>query len=1152
MSNRKWIFLIWLFLPVVSVFGLVFEDDCQTISNWDFLDYKGDGKIYLTQDSNCPPGYGPKVLHVEGAVVLGLAKGAELTEGTFVILYKENQPRDEDGDGLIMFWAGYGQDVSAEHNTKVIRHHVWFEQDNDCGIQYRAIDDKGKESQLEERAGLGLVTDAWNRTNWIWQKVQIEGEVIRAKFWQAERAEPEGWLIETRYDLKGSRFGLRINSGDVNVAYFAADTADIKRPAPRAYLFFGQLTATRSDRIPLTLFINAEHAATESFEVVVSNEGKQLARRQFKVEVAGGHGEIAILLNSGEADADSEVINVGMIEELPTGLCKVVVSSDSGTYQAERLFQVATAVAELRRFEDAALEINRLEELLKGVGISDEKVAALEVIRDTARAHLERATKLFEEGKVEEADMSFRFVTEALSELGGYKGGWLNELAPRFEFDSLSGKFNDQRGIGQEADRYLDFYSTGYGLRFGEAELEAQSLVMGRSYEVVIPWVVEGGKPDREFDFLVQLVSPLRQRTVASGRGGFETLSSKWKVGKIYRQRVQLAVMAEDAQRRPAQPTVLDEYHYLLVTVTNPQTGARVLLVNHPGKQPDRVGESFLVDEVYVSSKPLEIRDFNPNGSSVGQERKDRALIVNSGDAALTCDALFTVKSETGRVVYQEVHPVAVSAGGKQALEFDWIANVAGKLTIGLCLMDKGVTLTEARDEVEIAVPAGYELSLEKGSKVEKQGDNFVTPLVIQIGNSAAVSLKVFAKDRLVGEASGKGSSIRVNSEPWFGYYDVLVDLGEFSYERRIIATVVGVEDGRLLVNGEPFIVKGVNVHGMDSSSPERTASMMRIMRELGFNAWRGDYPAPWQVDLAYEMNTCYSVLAPFSCTSTRKIFNRQVGPPMATARELTRLFVERYRDSAGVLLWNSANEISEENVDFLLSQYPVYKAYDPERRPVHYANLYGQDLWQGQDVMGVNYYFGENQSAVDRQPLIKRSAELAGLHGMPSMFCEYNSYYGAIHSTGVEAMKGLFTWGVEEAEMPGGFLYMKGNSTSHPGVFDAGFNTHKIFNEAIREAFADARVELAEVADDKVTLRIINRRRFTLRQMVLLLKASGRKLKPMQLEDLSPEEVVEVEVFLPKYVVGPAVVLDGELEFVTHFGFRCKVGVFLIANLGQ
>ena len=1149
MMYRIFGFIGSLLVLAGSSYALVFEDHSQSTSNWDFLDYSGDSKIYTTQDHSCPPDYGHTVLHIEGDVVLGLAEGATLTEGTFIVLYKENLPRDKDADGVIMFWARYGQDTSVEHNTKLRRAHVWFEQDNDCGIQYRAIDTKDEESTIEERIGLGLVTDPWNRTNWIWQKVRIQGNVIRAKFWPAQQPEPQHWSLETTYDLKGERFGLRINSGSINVAYFAADARDIKRPAPRCYLFFPFARATQPRRIPLTLFTNADQATIETFEIVVSSEGRQLARTKFDARIPKGHGELSILLTSGRADADATI--VALTRALPAGLCKVTVSSISGTFVAERAFEVVSVSKLRRRFDRAAAVIGQLGQTLKAADHYSEKVAALKVIQDAARAHLDHAIAQFEDGKVEESDMSLRFVTEALSELAGYKGQWLRTVAPLLRLTLLPRKFDDTRGIGQPKNGLCDFYATSYCLSFKPAELQAQSLVMGHSYELVIPWVVEGTTPDRDFNFRVRLVSPLGNRTVAASNAGPEVPTGQWQPGKVYRQRITLDVLAEDARRRPAQPLVLDEYHHLLVTVTDPKTGAKVILGNRPGKHPDRVGSSFQIKQLYVSSTPLEICGFTPVSSPVSEPRKDLVLVQNVGDKMLTADALFTVLTETNRVVFQQTQPISVPAGGKRRLTFNWTPTAAGNLTVRVRLMRHGVTLTEARCRVDIAPPPGYDFSVVKSPDVKRRGRTFITPLTINIGQSGPVPVKVqvFADGRLVGEAVKKAASVTVNAQPWFGYYDIHADLGDFSYDRRIIATIVQCKGSDVLVNGEPFIVKGVNVHGMDPSSPERTASMMRIMRELGFNAWRGDYPAPWQIDLAYELNTVYTVLAPFSVTSTTEIFGRQVGPPMATSRELTRLFVQRYRDSAGVLLWNSANEVVGENVDFVLSQLPVYQAFDAEKRPVHYANLYGQDLWQGQTAMGVNYYFGKGQVAADRHPLIERSVELASAHGIPALFCEYNSYHGAIHSTGVEAMDGLFSWGVEKAGMAGGFLYMKGNSTSHPGVFDPGFNTHKIFKEAIIKAFADARVELVSATGDTVKLRITNKRRCTLRQMLLSLAACGLRLDPIQLDDLAPQASVNVVIPLPQSLPGPTVTLKGKLQFVTHFGFRCEVPVSLIAG---
>jgi hypothetical protein len=481
-------------------------------------------------------------------------------------------------------------------------------------------------------------------------------------------------------------------------------------------------------------------------------------------------------------------------------------------------------------------------------------------------------------------------------------------------------------------------------------------------------------------------------------------------------------------------------------------------------------------------------------------------------------------------------------------IQFKWESNWAGELDLKIRIVKAGITLTEAKRKITIALPDGMKIAVSKANHVKKEEGKFYTPIHVECSSGEA-EISVYADGHLVGSAKGS-QSINVNTEPWFGYYDMIVNMGKYNYTERLIATMVETENMDIIVNGEPFLIKGVNVHGLSGRSPEHSASMMRIMRELGFNAWRGDYPPLWQMALAYELNSFYTVLGPFSCTSTEEIFSRQAGPPMATARALSHLLVERYKHSAGVLLWNSCNEIEGEKEDFLTSLKPVFKVYDPYNRPVHYSNLFGQDLHQGQDVMGINYYFGAGQSAKDRQPVIHRSIDIARNNNIPIMYNEFNSYAGAIHSTGVEAMYGLYEWGIEQG-MCGGFQYMKGNSTSHPGIFDDGYNTHKIYNEAIIDVLADAKVTLknTNVQDGEVTLQVRNKRRFTLRQVRITLAASGTKLKPLLVSDMAPKSIQDVLLRLPESVKGPAVILEGHIEFVTHYGFKSKVPVTLIVK---
>ncbi|NIA14712.1 MAG: hypothetical protein GWP08_11585 [Nitrospiraceae bacterium] len=1140
-----------MWISSLAAHALLFETRCTSEKEWDFLDYTGDAKIYPTTDRSCPPGYGPNVLHVEGGVVVGMPKGKTFGDGTILVLYRENDPREHDADGVILVRGEYGADISVEHNVKKKRPQIWLEQDNDTGFQFRVIDREEREFSVGERPGYGIVTDPWNVSGWIWQKVRVQGTRLQAKYWPAQKSEPDEWAIEAEYAEPGERFGLRINSGNIHVAYFAADVEDITRPAPPAYLLFPLPRATQTARIPLVLFANAAQASKEIFTVTVSGPDGECGAGVLDAGLSQGYNQIDFALVTDAAGANGGRAIV-LDKEPASGLCTVSVTSSSGAFNATRTFEVRSMAESKRQIDEAAAQIDTLTAALAHAPVRTDRTAALAVIRDAASAHLARTREHFDAGQIENAELSFRFVEEALAELSGYKGAWLEAIAPGAAIDVDYDPLADRRGISDNPkDGFIDAYSKDWLLRFGTPTLQSRSFVMGRSYEVTIPWTVEGVTPDRDYAFRVALVSPLGNRTPAVSTIPPATPTSQWQPGTVYEHHVVLDVSPE----RPApnvkihEPLVLDEPHRILVTVTDPESGACLLLGNLPGPQPGRVGRTFLLEDVYVSSAPVEIREFAPSPGRAGEARRDRVRFANPGQEIFEGHAMFAVESETKREVWRQALPVTIPAGADAEVVFEWTPATAAAMTFTVQLVRGNHMVTEAVRRLTVAPPAGYDFQITRANHVEQLEDgSFVTPVSVDTGVKGTFSYTVRGGSELAAKGTATAPSFTIPATPWFGYYDVTIDCGGFVFERRLVATVVEASGIDLLVNGEPFIVKGTNVHGMDGGSPVRTAAMMRLMRDLGFNTWRGDYPAPWQIEMAYDLNTAYTVLAPFSCSSTADIFGRQVGPPMTTARELSRLFVERYRDSAGVLLWNSCNEVGAESVDFLISQYPVYKAFDPYNRPVHYANLYGQDYWQGQDVMGTNVYFGATNDAASRHPIITRTLDIARTAGVPLIFCEFNSYAGPIQTTGADAFRGLFAWGVEQG-MAGGFHYMKGNSEGHPGIFDGGYNTHKVHNEAIIEAFADARIELVAASKDTARLRIVNKRRCVLRQVRLVPIVGGRQAESIELPDLQSEAAQEVDIALPPRLAGPTLLIEGELTFVTHHGFRCRVPVNLMAG---
>ena len=100
--------IVGLLFSPLSSHALVFADRCSSVVQWDILDLRGDGDVSPVTDLGCPPGYGPRVLRVKGDRLLMMARGMSMRNGTLLALYHENDARDGDADGIVMFRAHHG------------------------------------------------------------------------------------------------------------------------------------------------------------------------------------------------------------------------------------------------------------------------------------------------------------------------------------------------------------------------------------------------------------------------------------------------------------------------------------------------------------------------------------------------------------------------------------------------------------------------------------------------------------------------------------------------------------------------------------------------------------------------------------------------------------------------------------------------------------------------------------------------------------------------------------------------------------------------------------------------------------------------------------------------------------------------------------
>ncbi len=1140
-----------------SFSAVIVTDSCSSLDTWDILDLDGDGFARIVTDYSTPPGYGPTVIHVRGTRLLGMVKGFDGGDGVYTVLYRENRPVELDADGVTLFRAQFGSDIRVAHNTKDVGPHLWLEQDNDGGFQVRIYAEGANDTLLTIAPGVGLVTDPWNRTRWIWQKVRIDGDRLRAKYWPAHVPEPNSWDIDFRNEILSAEFrtgraGFKIVSGDANIAWFSFSDEEIAVPAPEAWLAYERSRATQVRSIGLSLFTNIDRAMTPPLRVVVWSAGAIMGSAHVGDGIPSGQRETSVSVGTHPESAD---IEVALPRPPEPGPIDVEIVNSAGEIIASRTIMYQPEEELVRRLTRVESALTVLEGVAARAGADDEASRVLSVVVGATRSHADRATGLLRAGEVQEATRSAAFAEYSLAELNGWKGELLRELAPnaRVDVDSPPPPTDPDLADGE---RPQIVYPVAYRIRFEEPRLNARSLVMGQRYNVVIPWTVDGATPDRDWRISVRLVDPIRGTTAAQLDTVPAVSTSRWEPGRTYVTACSLAVLPErqgvPADVRSGNPLVRDVEHVLVVRMYDPETGSSLLLGNAPDEITGAVGQDFDGGRYHVSSIPLEVAGPDLPPSGVGVARSDSFAVRNVGLVDEPVNVLCSIYSETDRVLHRVAWSAVVQAGGERAFGVAWTPATAGNIRYEVELLRAGSTLTRVVRSVDVDPPPGYDLQLVRGhTRASGGGASFATPLTVRSGVEGRVSVEVLARSaipgeaaRVVGDETAHGDEATVYADPFVGWYDVRSDFRDFRWDRRIIATDVATADGDLLVNGEPFIVKGVNTHGMESS-PARARAMIDVMKRLGFNSWRGDHPRPWLTDLAAEMNTFWSVLAPFSCASTSEYFAAYGGPPLVAEREISRLFVEQYVRSPGVLLWNSANEIGEATTDFLLATHPLYRAYDPAGRPVHYANLFGQNRWQGQDVMGINYYFG-GETARDRQPVVRQSIELARKNGLPVIYTEFNGYRGPVPSDAVESLRDQFEWGLE-AGMSGGFFYYRFNSRSHPGVYDGSLNTNPRSDAAFIAAFADAEVTLARSHGRAVELAVSNRRRFWLRDVRLSLDVDGTPLDEIVVDDLSPGERREVSVLIRPNGNGPAHVISGAIEFVTHHGVYCHVPIRVV-----
>jgi len=590
-----------------------------------------------------------------------------------------------------------------------------------------------------------------------------------------------------------------------------------------------------------------------------------------------------------------------------------------------------------------------------------------------------------------------------------------------------------------------------------------------------------------------------------------------------------------------------------------------IFLLDNPERQAFfPVGAQYILRKVYISSANVQIKAIE----------LPRFKIFESGIIEVKCQnfqfypehvlCVLQIQTAAGTIIHEDLQNLNLPGQSWAICKFNWKANYVGDLKCIIKVIQNNQLKSQSIREFNIAWPDEFRMNIHRENHVEVKDDDYSVPLILTIEKQTSlqspyhVELRVYAgTDEYINET--RTFSTKSGSEKWvlpvwpyWGYYRIVGkitnDTRMFNFEKRLIATVVETRGMDILVNGEPFIMKGVNVHSIYPQSRSLTDQAMKILKAHGFNTLRGDYPPRWEIEMAHQNNLCWMLLPEFSCTSTESIYNRYEADASGAVQEIVRQYILANCDFASVLFWNSCNEIERDLDEFLSHLYPVFKVYDPYQRPVNYANLYGQDNWRGQDIMGVNYYFGVGQRALSRMPIIEHSIQIAKEHHKPVIFTEYNSWWGPVESTGAEAVEILWNGNLSKG-LSGGTLYkMTDVPDRHPGLLDdrGNLRIRNMMSQALIQFHADADVEIQERQGRQLTLKITNKRNFHLRRISFVVNFRGKQKEFHLGTDISPKASIGTAMILPPELEDISFSMTGTLSFETHFGLKNHIPIEL------
>jgi len=346
---------------------------------------------------------------------------------------------------------------------------------------------------------------------------------------------------------------------------------------------------------------------------------------------------------------------------------------------------------------------------------------------------------------------------------------------------------------------------------------------------------------------------------------------------------------------------------------------------------------------------------------------------------------------------------------------------------------------------------------------------------------------------------------------------------------------VIQVNDRKVFVNGDPFLVRGINASEGVEMDHDRTVTQreflrtLRLYEQLGINALRLGALQPWYMKQAFEHGMMVMPLSAAASTDLSiGVFGQLENPDFRLATDRQRNLALLVRDQPNVLFWNGGNEIhhtpgySDRPImeEYLGAIHDAFRAYDPYQRPVIYSNL---DTWkqnwffpQGQDIVGWNSYVPAQDFAQQIPAIINVAA------ARPVLLTEYGTSGGKADREG----KKIDAW---EADMQRKWQLISGTQGLVGGFL---YPHHGELEDERGRAFVRGLLAPFSVTRSQQTLSLTNRSEAPMRKLSLLTTQGKGVVHREFAEVLEPGQAITVNLPLKDRGVL-------EVRYDSHRGLR-------------